>query len=469
MLATPTSLVARIHVMLNISSNTSRDMEVSRMDDSKDEYDEHRSLVQTTTNALLFPLRIATSPPLLRTYLRTLLLFIASTILFAFAVIAYTSFYYSYIPIRGISVPVYLQFDHGTTPVSSFSESNTLGNEAQKWPHAITGVQGLVDRQKYDVSVEMVVPRSRSNLRAGNWMVDLSMRGPSSSTSSGIKSMLGWDEDTPPDTSNTATGTRSPILAHSRRPAILTYRSWPTEHLYRLLRLPLYLTGFGTESETLHISMLESAYFVSAVPSSLRLELRSRTPLEVYRVKIHISAKLEGLRWLMYTYRALSAVVFVGLFWGTEMGVLLLTWGVATMLFGPTSSPDDKDDTKGSKIKQETDAASEPGTPYSDTPHTFPTLSRHAPLRYASSGDNAKPKEEQHERRLEDIPLKEDAEADDEDDDFVLEEPVPRNVDQAVFTDSGLGTGMDSERDRERERIRRRGSARGGQAKDEGR
>lgn len=304
-------------------------------------------------------------------------------------------------------------------------------------------------------------------------MVDLSLRGPPAS-SSGLKSMLGWDDDTVDPSSPSAVITENtskpPTLAHSRRPAILTYRSWPTEHLYRLLRLPLYLTGFGTESETLHISMLESAYFVSAVPSSLRLELRSRTPLEVYRVRVHISAKLEGLRWLMYTYRLLSGVIFILLFWGTEVGVLLLTWGMASMLFGSSSSSSDTTDNAATihpAVKKELDAHSDPGTPFSDTPHTFPTLSNQPPLRYTSPGSasdgvkaKARAKEEYKEQRLEDIPLKEDAEADDEDDDFVLEEPVSR-AEQMGFTDSGLGTGLDSEREREKERVRRRGSARG--------
>lgn len=398
--------------------------------------------------------------------MRTLLLFITSTILFAFAVIAYTSFYYSYIPIRGISVPVYLQFDHGSTPLSFLGESSgKFGQESQRWPHAVAGIRGLVNRQKYDISVEMTVPRSRTNLQAGNWMLDLSLRSPSASPNS-IKNILGWDDDDDSSPTSDSATSNPQILAHSRRPAILTYRSWPTEHLYRLLRLPLYLSGFGTESETLAISMLESAYFASAVPSSLRLELRSRTPLEVYRVKVHISAKLEGLRWVMYKYRVGSAVLFIGLFWGTEMGVLLVTWGLVTMLFGSSSSDTEEDHGEGrSKVKRESDAASE-ATEFSDTDRTFPTLSGQAPLRYRSP--ESKTKKEEEERRLEDIPLKEDAEADDEDDDFVLEEPVPRTLEtQAVFTDSGLGTGMDSERDRERERVRRRGSGRSGRVKDE--
>jgi seipin len=429
-------------------------------------------------DTLLFPLRVAISPSLLRTYLRTLLLLIASAVLFAFAAIAYTSFYYSYIPIRGLSVPVYLQFDHGAAPgILVPNSERRFGQESQKWPHGIAGLHGLVTRQKYDVRVEIRVPRSRANLDAGNWMLDLALRAPVPS-GSGIKNMLGWDDESAESSSAAGNGngktsqSQSKTLAHSRRPAILTYRSWPTEHLHRLLRLPLYLTGFGTESETLSVSMLEGVDFRSSAPTSLRLELRSRAPLEVYAVHVDIVARLEGLRWVMYTYRLASACVFVALFWATEMGVLLLTWGAISLVFGSpkvtTTSQTAEDEQesigrrahgKTSKIKDEIDARS-------DTDHTFPTLSSQPPLRYSSPETKVK---QEAERSLEDIPLAEDAEADDEDDDFVLESPLPRTLEpQAPFTDSGLGTGMDSERDRERERVRRRASARSKHVKDEG-
>ena len=428
-------------------------------------------------DALLFPIRVATSPPLLRTYLRTLLLLIASTILFAFAVVAYTSFYYSYVPIRGISVPVYLQFDHGTTP-NGFLDGpgKLLPQGGRKWPHAVAGVQGLVTRQKYDVSVELTVPRSRLNLRAGNWMLDLSLRSHSSSV---LASLFGWDDDeeekeqlvaTPDGGATTPppplAASRPTTLAHARRPALLTYRSWPTEHIHRLLRLPLYLTGFGSESETLHIPMLDAASF-KEVPTSLRLELRSTVPLEVYSARVHIRARLEGLRWLMYRHRLLSASVFILLFWGTEVGVLLLTWGAASLLLGSSSSPAGSEavehgDDRTPKLKREDP---HPASPASDTSHTFPTLSAQPPLHYSpSSPTKLKPESELPEPRLEDIPLKEAAEADDEEDDFVLESPPLLRVGSAAdmaFTDSGLGTGVESERDRDRERERVRERRRG--------
>lgn len=356
-----------------------------------------------------------------------------------------------------------------------YEAGRKLGQEIQKWPQGVAGVKGLVDRQKYDVTVELVVPRSRTNLRAGNWMLELSLRGPPTASNSGIKSILGWDEEAATESAPDMTASPSsnpPVLARSRRPVILTYRSWPIEHLYRFLRLPLYLSGFGTESETLTISMLESAYFPTAVPSSVRVELRSSTALEVYHVAVHISAKLEGLRWIMYTYRLSSLIFFVLAFWATEMGVLLLTWGLGSMLFGSSEKAGNGDSSEARKIKKETrdPDGSEAGTEYSDTDRTFPTLSGQAPLRYSSPENQSQvtAKEEKENIRLADIPTRAEEEADDEDDDFVLEEPVPRGLEQqGVFTDSGLGTGMDSERDRERERVRRRGSGRGGRIKGE--
>jgi seipin len=424
-------------------------------------------------DTLLLPIRIATSPVLLRTYLRTILLFITSAILFGLATVAYTSFYYSYIPVRGISAPVYLQYHHeGASRNKVFQPSD----DPTKWPYGITNVPGLVSRQKYDVVVEMTVPRSQTNLDIGNWMVGLEMRGPST-VASGFKGMLGWDEEwdvqdhgqggEPGATTQKVDAqglTSTPtVLGRSRRPAILTYRSFAIEHAHRLLRLPLYLLGWHTESEQIEISMIESVEFDRGsrnVPTSVKVEVRSRHPLDVYTVSVRFNARLEGLRWLMYRYWLLSAVTGICLFWSVEMGVLLFTWATFTLLFGRSSTPDAS---PGQQIKQENgemtpkreriDGETEPGTPLSNTSRTFPTLSSHPPLHYTSTS----PKSERNTPALDDIPMREEAEADDEDDGFVLEEPVPTHAEKdGIFTDSGIGTSMESSFERDRGLSRRR-------------
>jgi seipin len=375
--------------------------------------------------------------------------------------------------VRGISAPVYLQFDHGSATRHTILQSHDVATK--NWPYGIANIPGLVSRQKYDVVVEMTVPRSRTNLNAGNWMVGLEMRGPSTAAS-GVKGMLGWDEEwnvedhsqggVPGATTQKLdveglTGTPT-VVARSRRPAILTYRSYIIEHVHRLLRLPLYLVGWHTESEHIEISMMESVEFdkgVRNIPTSVKIELRSGHPLEVYTVAVHFSARMEGLRWLMYRYWLTSAIVGTTLFWSVEMCVLLVTWAIFTLLFSKASKPEDRSEQK--RIKQEDGdvtpkrepADTEPGTPFSDTSRTFPTLSSHEPLHYRSSS----PKEERNTPALEDIPTREEAEADDEDDDFVLEEPLPRSAERdGIFTDSGIGTSVESSFEYERGLSRRR-------------
>jgi seipin len=384
--------------------------------------------------------------------------------------------------VRGICVPVYLQFDHGGTP-SSYLQNPSLNSAVKpgKWPYGLANIPGLVDRQKYDVVVEMQVPRSDINLKAGNWMVGLEFRGPSS-MGQGVRQLLGWDEEwnTAEDYGQdggpgetiaekvevvTEGKTREipTVLARSRRPVLLTYRSWSLEHVHRLLRLPLYLLGWHTESERVEVGMMESVMFESGfrnIPTSLRLELRSRAPLEVYSARVRISARLEGIRWLMYTYWFSSAVVGILAFWGMEMSVLLFTWAAFTLVFGGSVTTPKKEDASGIK-KEEEDGEEEPDTPFSNTSRTFPTLPSQQPLSYSSP-----PKEEpQSPTNLEDIPTREEQEADDEDDDYVLEEPLlSRNMErEGVFTDSGLGTSVESsvERGLARRRSGRQGEGDG--------
>lgn len=306
-------------------------------------------------------------------------------------------------------------------------------------------------------------------------MVGLEFRGPTA-MGQGVKHLLGWDEEwsvedhsqggVPGATAEKvvtdgATSETPTVLARSRRPVLLTYRSRVLEMVYRGLRMPLYLVGWHTESEFVEVGMMEGVVFEPGyrnVPSSLRLEVRSRLPIEVYEARVRISAKLEGFRWLMYRYWVTSAVVGILAFWGMEMGVLLFTWGAFTLLFGGGLTPAQGNQQQQQQKKMKTEAGNEPfpkleradselDTPYSDTSRTFPTLPSQQPLSYSSPS----PKEERGSPRLEDIPTREEMEADDEeDDDFVLQEPVPRGGGEreGVFTDSGIGTSLESSVDR---------------------
>ncbi|KAF2735093.1 hypothetical protein EJ04DRAFT_223007 [Polyplosphaeria fusca] len=133
------------------------------MDDSDEDHRGLTGLLTRIKHVLLKPIHILLSPPVLRFSLRTLLALLTSFILLGTAILAYTTLYYTYIPIRSLHVPVYLQFDPTNHATHTF-------------PYAVAKVHGLATRQKYDVEVQLDMPRSTRNLDAGNWMVPVEMR-----------------------------------------------------------------------------------------------------------------------------------------------------------------------------------------------------------------------------------------------------------------------------------------------------
>jgi seipin len=224
----------------------------------------HHAVLTGKQDAALKPFYYVVSKPAQRAYLSTLLVLLTSITLVATAVTAYLFFYYSYIPTRGFSRPIYLQFDpdhypHGTTSLS----------------------RELVSNQRYDVKAILHMPRTPSNTAAGNFMLDLQLLGPI--TPSVIPSV------------------KAEVLAHERRPAILTYQSPTMEHVHRAAALPLYITGLRQESEALNVKMMESIEFERGwrnVPASARLELRSEGKLQVYDAQVVFTARLHGLRYV---------------------------------------------------------------------------------------------------------------------------------------------------------------------------
>jgi seipin len=61
---------------------------------------------------VLAPFRVAVSKPAQRAYIKTLLFFLAGTLLLVLAAVAYVIFYYNYIPQIGVERVVHLQFGY---------------------------------------------------------------------------------------------------------------------------------------------------------------------------------------------------------------------------------------------------------------------------------------------------------------------------------------------------------------------
>jgi seipin len=216
-------------------------------------------------DAALRPFYYAISKPAQRAYLSTILFFLTGLFLLSTAITAYALFYYTYIPARGFSRPIYLQFGPGHHPYGLVAMSKEL-----------------VSNQPYDVNVILNMPRTPSNTAAGNFMVDLQLLAPGVPGSARSSA----DEE---------------VLVQETRPAILKYHSQTMEHVHKAAALPLYVLGLREESESLTVGLLDGVEFARGwrnVPATARLELQSDTKLQVYSAKIVFTARLKGLRYV---------------------------------------------------------------------------------------------------------------------------------------------------------------------------
>ncbi|KAL2827021.1 putative adipose-regulatory protein-domain-containing protein [Aspergillus cavernicola] len=290
-------------------------------ENSSDEGMDHgTSFAAKATGRVLQPLRPLVSKNALTAYLGTFLLLATAVGMIFVSLLAYGVFYWSFIPQIGLERTVYLQFGDGhpwgTTTLDS----------------------GLIPSQPYDVHVELELPRTPSNLVAGNFMLDLTLLSQ-------------------PPTSARTSKNAAPPISHSRRPAILTYTSPLVDISSKVSFMPLYVLGWRRESERLVVRMMEGFQFASGAhnrPESLRLELRSQQEMQIYAAKVTFRTRFTGLRWIMYQWRIPSFFIFTFMFWSVSMFSFSAAWVILTCLFNSRGKKEDEDE-----VKAEDEATSE--------------------------------------------------------------------------------------------------------------
>ncbi|GAB1203293.1 hypothetical protein APSETT445_001922 [Aspergillus pseudonomiae] len=236
-------------------------------DYSSEEDADHKPTALTRTthnaqNALVRYTRPFFSKQAQKAYLGTLL-FIGTGLCMLFgSALAYGVFYYRFVPQVGVGRVVHLQFGDG-----------------HPWGIASLGSE-LVSLQAYDVNVKLELPRTPSNLAAGNFMLDLTLVSqPSTSV------LTGTNSSTFP-------------LSRSRRPAILTYASPLVDTASKLSLMPFYVFGWTREAEKLVVPMMERVEFARGrrnLPESLRLEIHSNEEMQIYKATVEFKARFTGL------------------------------------------------------------------------------------------------------------------------------------------------------------------------------
>ncbi|RMY79037.1 hypothetical protein D0862_13260 [Hortaea werneckii] len=437
---------------------------------------EPRGLVTWIKNLILLPIRPFISKTALRTYLTSILIISTSTLLLIFAITAYILFYYAYVPNLTFSRTIHLQFDAVHT--NQIVNRHPYGT-ATLAPDIITG-------QAYDVAIELTLPRTPDNIAAGNFMLQVDMLAAAAgkgtwgtATPEGIHSDYASSQPYPtPTTDPSAPAPATPnLLASSRRSAILPYRSWPVETLYKLTELHWYLLNFRSESEVLHVPMFEGIVFpasrggrnqlttTTTLPRALRIEVQSSHRLQIYSARAVFRARFSGLRWFMFSHRIFAAGVFIAGFWVTEMVFAGLMWvavaaSVYPRLIGGTKGEEvregnarvKREDGDESSRRDDEDGKLVSAARLSDTERTFPTLGGKKPLRYSSPRIKREEDDGESEVILPADGTAAPLLADDEDE----EEEEDDGVEMESFVDSGIGTSLESAAGGRRESIRRR-------------
>ena len=264
------------------------------------------------------------TPTAIKAYLTAILFLVTSFVLLSISTTAFGLFYYNYIPQTDLERPVYLQYGAETYPRADVA----------------LNTNALIAQQPYDVSIVLHMPRDPVNLAAGNFMLDLTLRGKSDKVAASLLETLHMEDQVP--------GT---ALHRSRRPAILPYASITTDLVSKFVRLPLQLLSLHDyDSVTMTIPMFEGVEFARGkdnVPAVAEIEIQSQRPpmlatskdyvsapqLHIYSAKLVFKVRFHGLRYIIYNHRFLAFAAFTTLFYTVSISTLAVVWAViATLL-----------------------------------------------------------------------------------------------------------------------------------------
>ena len=408
-----------------------------------------RSLIAPFLAPLHAVLSFLSSPAFLRASISALVFLAVSSLLLAISTTGYLIFYYNYIPPINLSIPLYLQYG--------------VHNSA---PYATADIpQGtLISQQAYEVSVDLEMPRTPTNLEAGVFMVDVRLLGPFNPVAEPpetLRQLLG--------NITTLGGDGSTVLQHSRRPAMLQYKSRSLGLLNKAVNLPWHVLGFkDLDTDKINVRMWDKTLFkrgAGSVPKAVRLEIAASgatsglghmaagNHVQIYKASVSLSARFHGLRYLVYNHRILSFVVFSTTFYFVSIISMGLAWAwIGPSIMSPPSRdivklepPPAKKEPEPKTIKAE-DEDEEYGEglkleDVSDAPAQFPSARGRLPLRYEGRQKEPGPSAAQERE------IGEGEKADDEEEDDNEEYAAVARTTGRFEGDSGIGTMSESQRD----------------------
>jgi len=222
---------------------------------------------------------------------RFLSLFIFFIILFAmliFSIVGYCLFYFSYITQTAHSLPVYFQYyDDIPQPTAEVDLS------VNSWRQS--GI--LTGGQYYNVLMELNVPDSQHNYDLGNFMINLTFKNALNET-----------------------------VGYSSRPCIVKYKSFVQKNIESIVKtVPLFF-DVAQESQTIYLPLIESYIEDEEVSTTKAIITLSNKSLHLNTARLNFEARFHGLRYYMYHWKLLTAVLLISILMFWEIVITFLLW-----------------------------------------------------------------------------------------------------------------------------------------------
>lgn len=235
-----------------------------------------------------------------RTLLQAAILLCVLVLLLWVSIFLYGSFYYSYMPTVSFTTPVEYYYrtdcDASSSTLCSFPMANVslLKNGRD---------QVMMYGQPYRISLELEMPESPANQQLGMFMVKMSCYAKSGH-----------------------------IVKSVARSAMLHYRSGLLQTLSTLFLSPLLISGVLEQKQFVEVELLADHWENSYQPiTGAVIEIQSRS-VQVYGAQLRIHAHFTGIRYFLYNFPLMSAVIGVASNF-TFLSVMVLfsylqfTWG----------------------------------------------------------------------------------------------------------------------------------------------
>ncbi|XP_051537460.1 seipin isoform X2 [Myxocyprinus asiaticus] len=214
-----------------------------------------------------------------RTLLRAAILFCVLVLLLWISMFLYGSFYYSYMPTVSFSTPLHYYYRTDCEPsdsvLCSFPTANVslLKNGKD---------QVMMSDQAYRISLELEMPESPVNEQLGMFMVKMSCY--------------------------TRDGT---VISSVVRSTMLHYRSTLLQTMSTLLFSPLLVTGVSEQKQLIEVELFpdfKSDLYQPAIGAVIEIQSRK---VQIYSAQLRIHAYFTGIRYLLYNFPVMSAIVGV--------------------------------------------------------------------------------------------------------------------------------------------------------------